>query len=288
VKKNDRQYSHEGLTPATIVFFRKLVYRYYRLHGRSFPWRDTTNPYHILVSEIMLQQTPTTRVEKKYGEFIAEFPDFTSLARAPLADVIRMWKGLGYNRRALALQNTAQTIVTRYNNVLPDCPEELITLPGIGRYTAAAVVTFAYNRPTVFMDTNIRDVFIHLFFDHRENIFDREILPFVELTLDRNDPRQWYYALFDYGAMLKMKINENTRSVHYRKQKPFKGSNREVRGNIIGLLLENTTLSYSEIVQHLNLRSVVVMENVTQLKKEGFITVVKDAVRLNDGSGHVV
>lgn len=288
MKRNNRQYSQEGLTPATILFFQNLIYRYYKVHGRSFPWRDTTNPYHILVSEIMLQQTQTTRVEKKYGEFITEFPDFASLAHASVGEVVRIWKGLGYNRRALALRETAHTIVTRYNNVLPDCPEELIMLPGIGRYTASAVVTFAFNRPAVFIDTNIRDVFIHLFFSRRENISDREILPFVELTLDRNDPRQWYYALFDYGAMLKMKANENIRSVHYRKQKPFKGSNRELRGNIIGLLLENTNLSYSEIAQHLNLGPVVVRENVAQLKKEGFITVIKDSVRLNDDTGTVI
>lgn len=286
--KFDPQYSQGILTPATVLFFQKMIYRYYRLHGRSFPWRDTTDPYHILVSEIMLQQTPTTRVENKYGEFIKEFPDFYTLAHASISDVIRIWKGLGYNRRALALRETAQIVVDKYNNVLPDSPDELEMLPGIGHYTAAAVVTFAFNHPTVFIDTNIRDVFIHLFFPRRESISDREIFPYIELTLDRRDPREWYYALFDYGAMLKMKTKDNIRSVHYKKQKPFKGSNREVRGNIIGLLLENKSLSYYEIAQRLNVSHITVRENVTQLKKEGFITAVEEHIYLNDEAGKTI
>jgi A/G-specific adenine glycosylase len=279
------QSSQVKLTPATILFFQKLIYKYYRLHGRSFPWRDTSDPYHILVSEIMLQQTPTTRVIRKYDDFIREFPDFHTLAHASIGDVVRIWKGLGYNRRALALRETAQIVVARYNNVLPDQPEELVKLPGIGRYTAAAIVAFAFNQPTVFIETNIRDVFIHLFFSKRESISDREILPFIELTLDRNNPRRWYYALFDYGAMLKTKTNENIRSVHYKKQKPFKGSNREVRGNIIGLLLENGNLSLYEIARHLSINYMAVRENAMQLRKEGFISVDGENIYLNGESG---
>jgi A/G-specific adenine glycosylase len=272
---------HEHVTPETIAFFQKLINKYFRSHGRSFQWRETYDPYNILVSEIMLQQTQTSRVEKKYPEFISRYPDFESLARASVSDVIRIWKGLGYNRRALALRDTANTVVADYNGVLPDCPDELIKLPGIGRYTAAAIATFAFNRPEVFVETNIRAVYLYFFFHEKENVHDRTIMQLIEMTLDRKNPRQWYYALFDYGAMLKMRNNVNTSSIHYRKQNPFKGSNREVRGKIIGLLLDNTTLTYSDIERSLKLSPIRVRENLDRLQQEGFITIVKDKVRFN-------
>jgi A/G-specific adenine glycosylase len=270
------------VTPETIAFFQKLIYQYYRLHGRSFQWRETYDPYNILVSEIMLQQTQTSRVEKKYPEFISRYPDFKSLAQATVSDVIRMWKGLGYNRRALALREIAHTVIADYNGELPDCPDDLLKLPGVGRYTAAAVATFAFNRPEVFIDTNIRTVFLYFFYHGKENIYDQSILPLIEMTLDRENPRKWYYALFDYGAMLKMRNNVNASSVHYRKQNPFKGSNREVRGKIISLLLNNSALTYSDIGRSLELSTMIVRENLDKLQKEGFITIIKDRVRLND------
>ena len=270
------------VTPETIAFFQKLINQYYRLHGRSFQWRETYDPYNILVSEIMLQQTQTSRVEKKYPEFISVYPDFESLAQASVSDVIRMWKGLGYNRRALALREIAHAVIADYNGDLPDCPDELIKLPGIGRYTAAAVAAFAFNRPEILIDTNIRTVFLYFFFRQKENVHDRTIMQLIEMTLDRENPRLWYYALFDYGAMLKIRNNVNSSSIHYRKQKPFKGSNREVRGNIIGLLLEKTALTYFDIERSLKLSPIEVRENLDRLQQEGFITIVKDRVRFND------
>ena len=277
---------HVPVTSETIAFFQKLISQYYRLYGRSFQWRETYDPYNILVSEIMLQQTQTSRVEKKYPEFISVYPDFEALARAPVSDIIKIWKGLGYNRRALSLREIAHTVIADYNGVLPYCPEELIKLPGIGRYTAAAVATFAFNRPEVFIDTNIRTVFIYFFYHEKENVYDRTIFQLIEMTLDRENPRQWYYALFDYGAMLKIRNNFNTRSVHYRKQNPFKGSNREVRGNILSLLLGNSTLTYSDIERSLALSPMIIRENLDRLQKEGFITVIKDRVRFNDQNLH--
>jgi A/G-specific adenine glycosylase len=273
--------AYPPVTPETIAFFQKLINQYYRLHGRSFQWRDTYDPYNILVSEIMLQQTQTSRVEKKYPEFISMYPDFESLVQASVSDVIRMWKGLGYNRRALALREIAHTVIADYNGELPDCPDELMKLPGIGRYTAAAVATFAFNSPEVFIDTNIRTVFLYFFFHEKENVHDRTILQLIEMTLDRENPRQWYYALFDYGAMLKIRNNVNASSVHYRKQNPFKGSNREVRGNIIGLLLEKSNITYSDIERSLKLSPMRVRENLDRLQREGFITIIKDRVRFN-------
>ena len=278
----DHRLMHTPVTPETIAFFQKLIYQYYRLHGRSFQWRETYDPYSILVSEMMLQQTQTSRVEKKYPAFISMYPDFKSLARAPVGDVIRMWKGLGYNRRALALKEIAHKVIADYNGELPDCPDDLIKLPGVGRYTAAAVATFAFNRPEVFIDTNIRTVFLYFFYHEKENVHDRSILQLIEMTLDCKNPRQWYYALFDYGAMLKIHNNVNASSIHYRKQNPFKGSNREVRGNIIGLLLNNSALSYSDIERSLELSPIRVRENLDRLQKEGFITIINDRVRFND------
>ena len=150
--------------PDTIRTFQRLIYRFYREHGRTFPWRRTRNPYHILVSEIMLQQTQTERVEEKYEQFLTHFPDFPSLAEAPLREILRVWRGLGYNRRAIALKNIASAVITEFHGNLPSCPEALISLPGIGRATACAICAFAFNKPVVFLETNIRRVFIHHFF----------------------------------------------------------------------------------------------------------------------------
>jgi len=164
------------------------------------PWRETSDPYRILVSEIMLQQTQVQRVETKYKEFIAAFPAFPSLARAPLREVLRVWQGMGYNRRAIALRKIAQRVVAEYDGGLPDSVATLRTFPGIGAATAGAIVAFAFNKPTVFLETNSRRVFLHVFFAGRQRVKDSDILPLVETTLDREKPRQWYYALMDYGA----------------------------------------------------------------------------------------
>ena len=195
--KHDRR-----LTAATIRTFRNTIYDHYHRHGRDLPWRRTRNPYRVLVSEIMLQQTQVDRVIEKYGLFLSSFPDFQTLAAASVKDVLRLWQGLGYNRRALGLKALAERVVTQHRGRLPSDPDKLIALPGIGKYTAGAVGAFAFNKPVVFMDTNIRRVFIHTFFKDQDLIEDAHILPLVEQTLDASDPRSWYNALMDYGAML--------------------------------------------------------------------------------------
>jgi A/G-specific adenine glycosylase len=191
---------------------------------------ENRDSYRILVSEIMLQQTQVERVLDKYKVFIRIFPDFSSLAVAPLADILKVWQGLGYNRRAVALQKIAISVMKESRGRLPVTREELLKLPGIGKYTASAILTFACNQPNIFIETNIRRVFIHFFFRDRENISDAEILPLIEMTLDAGNPREWYYALMDYGAMLKKTVeNPNRKSSHYKKQAPFHGSNRQLR-----------------------------------------------------------
>ena len=260
------------LTPEQVSAFQEAVYRYYNLYGRDLPWRKTDDPYHIVISEIMLQQTQVERVMPKYTQFIALFPDFLSLAQAALKDVLLVWQGLGYNRRALALVRTAYIVSSEYGGVLPQAPEELAKLPGIGKTTAASIYVFAFNKPAVFIETNIRRVFIHQFFEGKETVSDREILSLVEETMDIANPRLWYHALMDYGSMLKKIIqNPNRKSSHYRKQPPFEGSDRQVRGEILRILLKDSSISLSDIEQNISIASRRLKKNLDQLEHEGFI-----------------
>jgi A/G-specific adenine glycosylase len=222
--------------------FRQIIRTHYRRYGRGFPWRDTRDPYEIMVSEIMLQQTGTERVLKKYAPFLEAFPGFQSLAAADMKDVLALWQGLGYNRRARALREIALRVCRDFGGRLPDDPSVLLGFPGIGPGTAGSLPAFVYNRPTVFIETNIRRVFLHFFFTGRENVHDREILPLVEASLDKRDPRTWYYGLMDYGVYLKsLYPNVNRRSAHYAAQPRFENSNRQVRGRIIKVLAQMDT-----------------------------------------------
>ncbi|MDR4505123.1 MAG: A/G-specific adenine glycosylase [Candidatus Scalindua sp.] len=259
-------------TPAAVRKFQKEIYSHYHEHGRDLPWRETGDPYCILVSEIMLQQTQVQRVLEKYDKFIKQFPDFPSLARAPLQKILSQWQGLGYNRRAMALKQIAQKVVNEFNGTLPSSGETLTTFPGIGKATAGAVTAFAYHQPAVFIETNIRRVYIHLFFKDRGDIRDTEILPIVQKTLDTSNPREWYYALMDYGVMIKGKYeNPNRRSAHYNKQPPFEGSNRQIRGMILRLLIQESAVSEHEIVQKINKDEGKTGNILVQLVNEGFI-----------------
>lgn len=221
-----------------IRIFQKKILDYYVRHGRSLPWRDSKNPYHVLVSEVMLQQTQVVRVVPKYKLFIKTYPTVTSLARAELKDVLMLWQGLGYNRRAKMLHETAKLVAGKYKGRFPRERVELENLPGIGPYTAGAMCAFAYNQPVVMIETNIRSVFLHFFFKNKKLVDDREISPLIRKTVDINNPRQWYYALMDYGSMLKKLGNPNIRSRHYIKQGSFEGSNRQIRGLILKTLLQ--------------------------------------------------
>jgi len=221
-----------------IQSFREAIHAWYRDNARDLPWRRTPEPYHVLVSEIMLQQTQVGRVLEKYPAFLEAFPSPAALHGAPLADVMRLWQGMGYNRRALALKKIAGAIVEEHGGEVPRDVEALQKLPGIGRATASAIAAFAFRAPAVFIETNIRRVFIHFFFAGREGVRDEELLPLVSAALDKERPDVWYSALMDYGTMLKGEVPDpNRRSARYRKQAPFEGSNRQLRGAILRLLL---------------------------------------------------
>ncbi|MFX0049632.1 MAG: winged helix-turn-helix transcriptional regulator, partial [Candidatus Hermodarchaeota archaeon] len=223
-------------------------------------------------SEMMLQQTQTNRVSEKFQKFIQEFPDFQSLAKAPLNNVLKVWQGLGYNRRAVALKKIADKVVNELDGILPADVEILKSFPQIGHNTASSIVAFAFNIPTFFIEVNIRRVYIYFFFPGKSSIADQNIMPIVRKTLDHSNVRKWYYALMDYGVMLKKTHPElNKRSAHYRKQSKFKGSNREIRGKILKLLIASSNLTEAEILRELEISPKKLKENLSLLIKEGFI-----------------
>lgn len=221
---------------AALVAFTRTVWRYYDRYGRhDLPWRQTRIPYRILVSELMLQQTQVARVIPKYQTFIATFPTPRSLAEAPLAAVLRLWQGLGYNRRAKFLHEAAKVIA---REGFPTAYEGIRQLPGVGSYTAGAILAFAYEKSVPVIETNIRTVYLHHFFSNETDVSDADILALVSETLPkRRSVREWYYALMDYGAHLKVEVgNKNSKSRHYTVQSRFAGSDRQLRGAIIRLL----------------------------------------------------
>ena len=271
------------LSPQQIRRFRKEVYDHYRRNGRALPWRKHRNPYRILLSELMLQQTQVGRVIEKYRQFLHRFPDIESVARAPLRAILEQWQGLGYNRRALALKNLAVICVDRHGGRIPSTIEALKALPGVGAATAGAVCAFAFNKPAVFVETNIRTVFIHHFFQDREGVKDSEILPRVAQTLDAKRPRRWYYALMDYGVALKERhVNPSRRSAHYTKQSPFEGSLRQVRGMILRALVKQPGISEPALVQEINRDAAMVRHCLSQLRTEGFIVKKGKRFIIND------
>lgn len=217
--------------------FRELVWQKGRELYRDMPWRNTDDPYKLMVSELMLQQTQVDRVMPKYNDFIARYPDVFSLATASLSDIISLWSGLGYNRRAKFLHDAAAKIVSDFDGRVPDTFESLTSLPGIGPNTAGAILAYGFNQPVAFIETNIRTVYFQHFFEDSHIVTDDELRRAVTETVDRERPREWFWALMDYGTFLKKQgAGQLDKSAHYKKQPALKGSIREVRGQIIRAL----------------------------------------------------
>lgn len=283
----DNFYSYlkqNGCTSYAVRKFRTIVYRFYRENARDdLPWRNTDDPYHILVSEIMLQQTQVERVLNKYPLFVSKYPDFRSLAHARLRSLYTVWQGMGYNRRALALKNIARIVVNPpYHGNLPQDKDELMALPGVGQSSAGALLAFAYHKPAVFIETNIRRVFIHFFFQGEGRVSDHEIIPLIKRTLDRKDPRHWYYALMDYGSALRnLKDNPNVKSAQYKKQSPFAGSNRQIRGAILRTLSEQEKITTKRLADQLSIPHDKIIKIIDLLCEEGFIAKKGHYIRMD-------
>ena len=214
--------------------FTELLWAQGRRLYRDMPWRRDTRPYYVLVSELMLQQTQVVRVIPKFESFIARFPDERALARAGLSEVLQAWQGLGYNRRAKYLHESARSITDTMDGVFPTESKDILSLPGVGKNTLGAIEAYAYNRPSLFIETNIRTVYIHHFFNDMWDIADSSLTTKLAETIDREHPREFYWALMDYGSWLKSNgVRNISQSRHYKKQSPLEGSIRQVRGAII-------------------------------------------------------
>jgi A/G-specific adenine glycosylase len=231
----------------------------------------------------MLQQTSVPRVMSRYSAFIRAFPSFRQLANSSVDQLIGAWKGLGYNRRALALRESARRVTSEFHGRLPRTVDELVQLPGVGQATAAAVIVYTHNIPLVFIETNIRRVFLHTFFPGQENVPDSRILPLVEETVDRENPREWYYALMDYGTSLGVGgargpggdggvvgANPNRRSSRYTVQSRFEGSLRQLRGKVLAVILDKKAASLARIGELLD-ADPRITEALGQLVDEGFL-----------------
>lgn len=273
--------------------FQEVVLDYYIKHKRSnLPWRKNTSDYYVVVSEIMLQQTQVDRVIPFFNTWMKQFPTWEALAVSSQVEILKHWKGLGYNSRALRLQKLAQSVVREYHGKLPTDYEVLKKLPGIGPYTAGAIMAFVYNKPIMMIETNIRRVFLYHFFKREQNIHDKDILELVAKTLPNKNIRQWYWALMDYGSYLGRelkvdgkKYNPNTASRHYTKQSPFIGSDRQIRGRILEILLKQKKHEITFSVLYKNLVDLTSntdkIDNIVQdLIREGFIDIKSNMVVL--------
>lgn len=280
-----------------MLSLKRSVRAHYAAHRRSMPWRDRPPgrsmtdeawAYRIVVSEIMLQQTQVSRVMHAYGPFIERFPDWRSLARASTAEILAEWSGLGYNRRALCLKRIAETVTRNGARAgrLPRTYDGLRALPGIGPNTAGSILAFAFGIPHPFIETNIRAVFLHVFFPHtRRTIADAELMPIIETALlddrtNRLNPRDWYYALMDYGAYLKSAEsglpNPSRRSKHHVRQSPFKGSTRELRSHILKMVMHRPASLHDIEMRFAPAHPPErIHKSLADLVREGFITPTK-------------
>lgn len=245
--------AQEGPSERRLASFVEEVWNQGRLHYRSLPWRHIEDAYGVLVSEVMLQQTQVARVLPRWEAWMRLFPTVDALAAADTATVLEQWQGLGYNRRALALKRACEACARDFGGELPREEADLLALPGVGPATCAGVRAFAYDLPSVYIETNVRTVFIHELFPDRDAVADRELRPLVERTCPRTGVRDWYYALLDWGAHLKRTtVNPSRRSAHYARQSAFEGSRRQKRAEILRFVLAHPGVGDEDVARHLD------------------------------------
>lgn len=261
-----------------IYRFRKKIFTWWAGHKRDLPWRKTDDPYRILVSEIMLQQTQVARVIPKYHEFLRKYPTVSDLAKATSADVLRIWKGLGYNRRALNLKKTAAMIMSSYDGKIPENEAELLKLPGMGIYTTRALLVFAFRNDTYCVDTNIRKIIEYTYF-HGQRQKEPVIADIASQLLPKGRSWDWHQALMDYGAMKLPKVKNRQPGKPLTKQ--FIGSSRYFRGRVVDFLREATATEdiIHRIVFRTNGKSLSYTRHIlTGLERHGLITRSLDGI----------
>lgn len=252
--------------------FQSLVYGRVSECGRDLPWRRDHSPYSVLVSEFMLQQTQVSRVLPKYAAWMLLFPNVSALAGAQTSEVLAVWSGLGYNRRALALHSSARRIDAEFGGSVPDDEMVLRSLPGVGVYTSRAILAFAFNRPVVFLETNVRTVLLKHFYPAEEKVPDSLLEETAAYVLDRSAPARWYSALMDYGVEIKrLDGNHSRRSAAYHKQSPFDTSFRRVRGQLLKILVREGPLDVEEAYRKLPFSRENIERSAAELASEGFI-----------------
>lgn len=261
-------------TTRQIDTFQQKIFTWWKSHKRDLPWRHTRDAYKIFVSEVMLQQTQVSRALPKYEEFLHAFPDVSALARASVADVLRVWKGMGYNRRALYMREAAKSVVAYHKGQFPTNEHDLCALSGLGRYTARAILVFAYEQDVAMVDTNIRQILVHEFFSdvpQKERIIEET----ADLVLPRGKSWDWHQALMDYGALElkneRPKVKKKSATV---KRIPFRQTDRFFRGRIVDSLREKKMRSSDLIDSHVRLyrtKPESLARIIGKLKEDGLI-----------------
>jgi len=225
--------------------FLKELFAWWEQNKRILPWRETKDPYKIMVSEFMLQQTQVNRVVDKYNIFVSKYRNLESLAKSKKVDLLKLWQGLGYNRRALWLKDAAIEILKMGR--FPSEKEELIKLKGVGEYTSRAIPIFAFNKDYAAVDTNIKKILLSENFIHRDD-GEQEIQRLADKLMPKGSSRDYHNAMMDLGSSEKYK---NTIHINRTKIKKFKNSNRQVRGKIISILVNNPILNYDTLFKEI-------------------------------------
>jgi A/G-specific adenine glycosylase len=269
-------------TREQIAGFRRRIFRFYRLRGRNLPWRKTVDPYCVTVAELMLQQTQVERVAPKYGAWIKRWPTWRALAKAAPRDILTAWSGLGYNRRALYLQQIAQAVVHDFGGVLPTEPEALRKLPGLGPYSANAILIFAFNRPLMTIDTNIRRVLLHEF-DLPDTTTKANLEALARAVLPVRRSRDWHNALMDYSRLALPARLPGIRSGN--RQSRFEGSLRQIRGEIVRQLTTRASVTVGAIARKLDRTDEDVLKAAWALERDGLAVLAGRRI-MPAGSGH--